>query len=263
MKVEGTTVWITGASSGIGEALALQLADLQCSLILSARSEDKLEAVKQKVESRGGKAEVLPLDLTQSDTFQDKAQEAATLFGGIDILVNNGGISQRAKASEASLEIDRQVMEVNFFGAIGLTKAALPYLNKGASHIVVISSVVGKFGFPLRSAYAASKHALHGFFESFALEEKENGVRVTLVMPGRIKTNISKNALTKDGSKHGEMDAGQANGISAEVCARKIIRAVEHNKREVLIARGEAILVQLRRFIPSLFYYAASKVNPK
>lgn len=262
MKLEGKTIWITGASSGIGEALAIELSKKNNNLILSARREEVLLDVKSKLK-HPEKAVTQVLDLTDSNSFEAKYQEAKKFFGEIDVLINNGGISQRAMSHEAPLSVDRQVMEVNFFGAVGLTKMVLPDMLKNKSgQFIVISSVVGKYGFPLRTAYSASKHALHGWYESLRLEHAKNGVAVTLVMPGRIKTNISLNAIDKDGNKHGKLDKGQADGIPADVCARQIIAATEKGKREVFIGFKEALLAHIKRVSPALFHFIASRIDP-
>jgi short-subunit dehydrogenase len=167
--------------------------------------------------------------------------------------VNNGGISQRSLVGETPIEVDRKIMEVNFFGAVGLTKALLPALRETKGQIIVISSISGKFGFFLRSAYAASKHALHGFFESLALEEEANGITVTIVCPGKINTPISISALNAQGQRHNEMDHNQETGMSAEECARQIVRAAGKNKPEVLIGNKEILAVYLKRFVPGIF----------
>ena len=262
MNLKGKTIWITGASSGIGEALAIELSKNENNLILSARRTDVLSEVKEKLKYPE-RAAVLQLDLTDSSSFLEKYEKAKSFFGSIDVLVNNGGISQRAFAHEASLDVDRKVFEVNYFGAIGLTKMVLPeMMSRKSGHIIVISSVVGKFGFPMRTAYSASKHALHGFFESLQLEQAKNNVNITIVCPGRIKTNISLNAIDKDGKKHGVMDPGQAGGIPADVCAKRIISAVKKNKREVFIGGKEALLAFIKRLSPAMFHFIASRVNP-
>ena len=181
-------------------------------------------------------------------------------FGRIDILVNNGGMSQRSEVHETSLEVDRRIMEVNYFGNIGLTKAVLPVFRaQKDGHFLVISSIAGKFGFFLRSAYSASKHALHGFYESLFLEEEKNNIRVTIACPGKINTAISLNAITGDGAVHGKMDHNQETGMSAEECARELISAVAKNKLEVLIGNKEIKAVTLKRLAPKLFWKVIRK----
>ena len=263
MKQTNQVVWITGASSGIGRALAQAYAAKDARLVLSSRNRQKLEIVQKECISLGAECLVLPLDLADAKDFPGKAQTVIDTFGRIDILINNGGISQRALIKETPIELDRKIMEINFFGNIALTKAVLPYMiRQQAGHIVVVSSIVGKFGFPLRSAYSASKHALHGFYETLRAEHKSDHIRVTLAIPGRVKTQISVNAILKDGSPSNKMDDGQDAGISPERCARQIIRAVQKNKKEVLIGKKELLLVHIRRFLPGLYYRIVDKVKP-
>lgn len=253
-------IWITGATSGIGEELAIQLSSLGAKIILSARRVEELERVKLKCKSD---VLVLPLDLNIPDSFEDKVKVVVSEFGRIDYLINNGGISQRSLAAETSLELDRKIMEVNYFGNIALSKAVLPIFKEQKNGtFVVISSLSGKFGFFLRSAYAASKHALVGFYESLRLEEEENGIKVSLVFPGLIKTNISQNALSKDGHSHGELDNNQAKGISAERCAEQIIKGVKKEQLEIFAGAGELKAVTIKRLFPRLFHKIIRKQDP-
>lgn len=251
---ENKIVWITGASSGIGEEMARQAADKGSSVVLSARNFDTLEKIRSSLKNPE-KHWSLTLDLERSENFNDLCQQVIEKYGRIDILVNNGGLSQRSKVAETSLETDRRIMEINYFGNIALTKAVLPHMIKQRSgHFVVISSISGKFGFFLRSAYSASKHALHGFYESLLLEEENHGINVTIACPGKINTNISVNALNGEGGTHGIMDHNQATGMSAEECVRQLYVAVSKNKKEVLIGNKEIMAVKIKRFFPSLFW---------
>ena len=229
-------VWITGATSGIGEALAKEFALQGAKIIISSRRIEELERVKNLLKLPEGDLLILPLDLEDLSN------------------INNGGISQRSLTKDTSIETDRKLMEVNFFGTVALTKSVLPYfLKQKGGHIVVVSSIVGKFGFHLRSAYAASKHALHGFFESLRMEIYNENVKVLIVCPGKIRTNISINAYTGDGSKHGKMDDSTNKGLSPEDCARKILKGIENNKEEILIGGNDIKAVFLKRFFPTLF----------
>lgn len=251
-------IWITGASSGIGEELAKQCAALGAHVVLSSRSEAALQKVKESLS--GDNHLVLPLDLEHSDNFPQLAAEVIQHYGHIDYLFNNGGLSQRSTISETALSVDRYIMEVNYFGNIALTKAVLPYMVQQTSgHIVVISSIAGKFGFFLRSAYAASKHALQGFYESLALEEEQNGIRVTIAYPGKINTPISMSAVNGKGEKHNKMDHNQATGMSAEECVKKLLKAVEKGKGEVLIGNKEIMAVTLKRFLPQKWFWKIMK----
>jgi short-subunit dehydrogenase len=175
-------------------------------------------------------------------------------------LVNNAGISQRARASQASFESEKQIMQVNFFGPVYLTKLLFPHLAPQAG-IIITSSVVGLFGFPTRSTYSASKHALHGYFNTMAIEERER-LNITIACPGRINTPISFSAVTGEGKAHGQMDQGQANGIAADVCARKIWSAYHARKPLVLVAKGEKLLYWFSKYIPPIYRYISSKVSP-
>lgn len=251
--MKNKVVWITGASSGIGEALAVHLSQSGAKLILSARRENELRRV-QKSCTNSGTHLILPLDLARPEAFTPAVQRAISLYGHVDILINNGGISQRALAKDTLLAVDLRLMEINYLGTVGLTKALLPgMIERQAGQIVVITSLVGKFGTPMRSGYAASKHALHGFFDSLRAEVYADGIAVTIVCPGFVKTNISFNALTAGGTLQNKMDDAQANGISPERCARKIIRAVKNRKSEVYIGGKERYAVYLKRFFPGLF----------
>jgi short-subunit dehydrogenase len=245
--------WVTGASSGIGEALSMALSQAGARLILSARRESELQRVRQLCE-HPERVEILPLDLTDINSFDQKTEQAVGIFGKIDILVNNGGISQRSLIRETSLEVDRQIMEVNFFGTIALTKALLPhFMENNNGHIVVVSSLVGKFGTPLRSAYSASKHALHGYFDALRAEHYRDNIRVSLVCPGFIKTQVSVNALTATGEKQNSMDPAQEKGMPADECARQIIAAIRHNREETYIGGKEKFAVYVKRLFPAIF----------
>ncbi|HXA84711.1 MAG TPA: SDR family oxidoreductase [Candidatus Dormibacteraeota bacterium] len=253
MDFQGRRVWITGASSGIGEALALAFHQAGAKLILSARREDELKRVQTAC---GGEAAtlLLPMDVTNAAELPDKTHQALSLFGGIDILVLNAGITQRSRARETDESVYRRLMEVNFFAPEAMARAVLPsMLSQKSGHIVVISSVAGKFGVPMRSGYSATKFALHGFFEALRAEEERNGVHVTMVCPGYIRTDISLSALRGDGRKHAKMDSELARGMPADECARRILRGVAGKKREIVIAASrEKALVYVKRFFPTL-----------
>lgn len=253
MENEGTVVWITGASSGIGEALAYAYSNSGARLILSSRNEEKLREVKDRC--AGPKEHwVLPLDLADSGSIEAGCREALEYAGRVDIMIHSGGVSQRSLAAQTPLEIDRRIMETNFFGTVALTKAVLPsMLERRSGRIVVISSLVGKFGTPLRSSYSASKHALHGFFDSLRAEIWDQGISVVIVCPGFIRTSISINALTSNGTPQGTMDEAQACGMLPNVCAARIISAIDEKKPEVYIGGRELLGVYLKRFVPSLF----------
>ena len=251
----GKVIWITGASSGIGEALAYALARKNTRLILSARRKEELARVKGNCPAAGqANIRILPLDLEKSDTLKLSVEAALQLFGHIDILINNGGIGQRSLVAETSLSVDRKLMETNYFGAIALTKYLLPhFIARKTGHFVSISSLTGKFGTPYRSGYAASKHALHGFFDALRAEHHKDNIRVTMICPGFIRTPITLSALTGDGSPLDKMDEGQYKGKPVDWCARRIVSAIEKNKQELYIGGREVMAVYLKRFFPRLF----------
>ena len=249
---ENKVIWVTGASSGIGEGIVRKLASLGAKLILSARNLETLELIRKSLPNPSNHL-CLPLDLENSSNFQDLANQVIEKYSKIDYLINNGGLSQRSEAWETPMEIDRRIMEINYFGNIALTKTVLPIMQKQQSgHIVVISSIAGKFGFFLRSAYSASKHALQGFYESVLLEEEKNNIHVTIAYPGKINTNISVNALNSSGSSHGVM----------EDCVNELIKAVLTKKKEILIGNKEIKAVTLKRFFPALFWKVIRKQSP-
>jgi dehydrogenase/reductase SDR family member 7B len=256
------TLWITGASSGIGEAVALHYAGSGTELILSGRDPVQLERVAEQCRKMQSTVILLPFDLTREDEIRAAAQKVRETVPKIDILVNNGGIGQRSLILETTPEAGRRIMETDFWGHITLTREILPFMiQNGGGSIVVISSLSGLFGFPQRSFYCAAKHALHGFFETLRLEHYRDNIRVTLVCPGRVKTNISYHALTPTG-EHGKMDAGQENGVTASECAQKIASAVKKNRKQVIIGKKEVIMPYLKRFAPWLFYCIAVRIDP-
>lgn len=256
------TIWITGASSGIGEASAYQFAKEKANLILTATREDKLNEVQQKCINLGAKCKVLPYDLSDLENIDELTNKAIAAFGNIDVAFLNAGISQRSKTLETSFTVDEKIMAVNFFAPVKITKHLLPkMIENGGGTIAVTSSISGKFGFPLRSAYASSKFAVYGFFETVHAEYYNDNIRVVMVCPGRIKTNISYNALEADGTKHAKMDSGQQEGMSAEKAAIKIVRAINKRKPEVLVGGKELIMVYIKRFCPNIARKLVRKVS--
>jgi len=256
-------IWITGASSGIGRSLALQFFQRGAKLVLSGRNREALQALAQEASAAESDYLILDFDLATNFDAKEKAAAVIEKFGRIDYLFNNGGISQRSLTAETSVEVDRCIFEINFFAADKLTKAVLPFMLKnGFGHIAATSSVVGKFGIPMRSAYAASKHALHGYFDSLRAEMHGKNIFVSVIIPGRILTNISQNAVTKDGSKYGVLDKGQADGLSADDAAKRIIKGIAKRKPEIMFGKKELLMVYIRRYLPKLFYYMAPRVEP-
>jgi short-subunit dehydrogenase len=245
-------VWITGASSGIGEELAINYSKKGATVILSARREDELNRVAKLCP---GQTFCQVLDLSETSQVETIVNNIINQFQKIDILINNGGISQRSEAYKTSLEVDRKLMEVNYFGTVALTKSVLPHMQKQKSgHLVAISSLSGKFGFFLRSAYSASKFALVGFYESIRLEEEKNNIKVSIVFPGFVLTKISQNSLSGTGEKHGQLDNNQKGGITAKKCALDIIKGVSKEKHEIISGGTEKWGILIHRVSPSLFY---------
>ena len=264
MSIPNKVIWITGASSGIGEALVLALNELGAKLIISARNRDKLYQVKQNCKKTQLDIHVLTLDLEQTESLYDKAQDALRIYGWVDIIIHCGGISQRATALETPLEVAQKIMNTNYWGTVALTQAIVPsMIKKGSGHVVVISSLMGKFGTRLRSSYSASKHALHGYFDSMRNEVFDKNITITLVCPGFIKTNATLNALKADGTPQNKMDEAMQNAMEPADCANRIIKAIEHQKEEVFFGGKEKYGVLLKRFFPKVFsrYIRKAKVT--
>lgn len=247
-------VWITGASSGIGKATALAWAGRNADIILSSRRRDALEAVVQEApESNRSRMHVIPLDLAEPELLAGIVQSVVEKFGQIHVVVHCGGISQRSLVMETDLAVDRRVMEIDYFGTVALTKAVLPqFVAQQFGHFAVVTSLMGLFSSPFRSGYCGAKHALHGFFESLRAEHHDDGIRVTMVCPGFIRTDISRNAMVGDGSPQGTMDEKTGQGLSPEVCATRMIRAIDRKRPLVLIGKSEILGAYLARFFPNL-----------
>lgn len=256
-------VWITGASSGIGEALAMALAARGASLILSARDEAALLRVAAKCRETGsGVVLVQTMDLAAHDRIPEIVQTVLEKVGKVDILINNGGVSQRSLALDTVLDVDKKLMNINYFGTVALTKAVLPgMLTHHLGHIVTITSLTGKFGSPYRSSYAASKHALHGFFDSLRAELAQTAIKITLICPGFTRTDISINSLTGSGDKLGSMDDATGKGMLPERLAEKILRTIESGKEEAYFGGKEVLGVYVKRFFPRYFSSIISKAK--
>lgn len=250
------TYWITGASSGIGEALARKLSENGHRLIVSARNAEKLESLKTGLE-KSCEVRVLPFDLKDVAEAPATVQKAIAFFGKIDVVVLNAGLSQRSLVKDTDLKVYRELMEVNYFGNIAITAALLPqFLKENSGHFVVISSLVGKFGTPYRSGYAASKHALHGYYDSLRAElmMDHKNVDVSIICPGFVSTNISFNALGGEGKSLGIYDEANAKGLTPDVFAERAIKVIEAKKYEAYIGGKEAMAgVYLKRFFPDFF----------
>jgi short-subunit dehydrogenase len=256
-------VWITGASSGIGEQLAYACARRGAALILSARNKEALEQVKSRCEG-AKEVTVLPVDLASVQSIEQAVSRVRSEAKVPDILIHNGGRSQRSFALDTPMEIDRSLMEVNYFGPVELTKRIVPdMLKNGGGQLIVMSSLAGKWGFYERSAYAASKHALHGFFETLRLENESKGLRVALVTPGFIATDISKHAVDARGNASGEMDPNQAKGMPADKCAELILKNALAGKEEFGVGGKELNALWIHRYFPKLFGSIIRKQSPR
>lgn len=259
---DGKIVWITGASSGIGEALVHEFVSRGATVIASSNDLSGLERVKTECGDKSVMVSCVTFDLADTSDIEKIVELQIKNNGRIDYLLNIGGISQRARIDETPLWLDRKIFEINFFGTIALSKAVLPYMIKQKSgYILATSSISGRFGFPLRSAYSASKQALHGFIETLYLENKKYNIRASVIIPGRVRTAISLHALDSTGKAHGKLDAGQAKGLSPEEAAIIIIKGIRRNKREILVGKSELMMLHIRRYCPWLFFRIADKIK--
>lgn len=254
MSFENKTVWITGASSGIGEALAHAFSAAGADIILSGRRIEALEAVAGGIETDNL---VLPFETTDYDTLPQKVADAVAWKGQVDILVNNAGISQRSLAIDTHPDVHHKIINVDLLAPIWLTQLLLPEMIKsGGGNIIGISSVAGRIGVPLRTAYCAAKHGLIGYMDALRAEtEQLHNIHVTNILPGSIRTDVSRNALTKDGSRREKSDSVIDNGMEPAECARQILEAVAANVPELIVAEGpELMLAKLRQSEPEKLF---------
>ena len=265
MRFRDKVVWITGASSGIGEALAYAFYEEGANLILSARRKSQLERVMSECKNGEGQIYVQPLDMNQTEKITDASNSVIDRLSRIDILVNCAGIAQRSSVLDAEMHVFEKIMQVNFFGAVALTKAVLPSMvHRSSGQIVIIGSPAGLFGTPLRSGYAASKHAVHGFFDCLRAEVAGNGIFVTNVIPGPIRTNMSISSLTGDGDTYGIMDKFMENGISPADCANRTLTGIAQKKEEVyVVTPALRRMLLIRRFFPRWFSKLAKDMAPR
>jgi|TARA_B110000902_G_scaffold263964_1_gene344241 dehydrogenase/reductase SDR family protein 7B len=250
--------WITGASSGIGAALAKALSSQGASLVLSGRNIAALEAVAKECSD----TLILPFEVTDFDQIGTLTEQAWAWKGRIDGLVNNAGISQRSLAIDTAFTVYQQMINVDLLAPIALTQAVLPKMvNAGGGHIVAISSVAGIAGVPMRSAYCAAKHGLIGYHDSVRAENEHLGIQVHVIAPGSVQTNVSINALTADGAKRGVSDSAIDNGMSPNDSAEAIIDAINNGTRELILATGvEQHIALLRRSDPDALFDATSSM---
>ncbi|WP_372774280.1 SDR family oxidoreductase [Mangrovibacterium sp.] len=249
--MKNKVVIITGASSGIGKALAFEFASKGAKLVLAARRLDMLEQLKQEINT----TEVLiqPTDVSKEDDCQALIEQAVRHFGRIDILVNNAGISMRAIFEEVELDVLRKLMDVNFWGTVYCSKYALPHLLKTKGSLVGIISIAGYVGLPGRTGYSASKFAIRGFLDTIRIENLKKGLHVLVAAPGFTASEVRKAALTASGSNQGETPRNEDKMMSAETCAKHIVRAVEKRKRQLILTFIEGkVTVFLGKFLPKL-----------
>ena len=245
--------WITGASSGIGEQLLYSLNEKGARVIISARQEDQLIRIKNNCRNPDMVVAV-PLDLLKHDTLFEIANEALSIWGTIDTLIHNAGVVCKDLVTNIPSALDKKIMDINYFGPLILTKEILPsMIRKGSGQFVITGSLSSKFGVPTLSAYAAAKHALLGFFESMRAEVFKQGIKITVAIPGFVQTAFTQKALKGDGTLYCKRDLSFYKGISAEICAHKIVKAIEKEKEEVWIGGSEILSLYLQRFFPRLF----------
>lgn len=254
-------IWITGASSGIGAELAKQYAKEGATLILSARREKALQEVKNSCEHQEN-ITILPLDLKNFNSMEQYVEKALAVYGSIDLLINNGGVSQRSLIADTKMEVYQELMDVNYIGTVALTKALLPYfIERKKGHFTVVTSVMGKFGSPYRSGYCGAKHALHGFFDVLRMEHEKDNVDVTLICPGFVQTNVTINALTGTGERLNHDDPGTQNGLEVAFFCRKMIRAIRNKKWEVSFGKKEKLGIFVKRFSQKLLHAIVMRSN--
>lgn len=251
--MSGKTAWITGASSGIGEALAKEWLARGGNCVLSGRNVAALEAVAANAPDR---CLVLPFESTDYAAIPGLVEKATGFTGNVDVLINNAGISQRSLAVDTAFPVYQKIIDVDLLAPIALTQALLPHMiARGSGQLIMISSVAGKVGSPMRTAYSAAKHGLIGYSDALRAETGGQGLKVLVVTPGSVRTGVSVNALTADGSTRGVSDSAIENGYPPEYAAQKIWEAVDAGTRELLIAEGmEAAIVELRAKEPDKLF---------
>ena len=259
MSFSGKTAWITGASSGIGAALARELAARGANIVLSGRDEERLAEVAGELDAD---TLALPFDVRDETAMQAATQEATGWKDGVDVFVANAGISQRSAAVDTAMQVYRDIIDIDLTAQIAASQALLPHMTgRGAGKLIFISSIAGKVGVPMRTAYCAAKFGLVGYADALRAELSQSGIDVHVVCPGSVATNVSRNALTADGSERGRSDSVIDNGIPADEAAKQIVDAVERNQREIIVAQGmEEAMGELRRTPDQLFEQVAAMV---
>jgi len=264
MNLMGKVIWITGASSGIGEAIAQELIKEGCKLILSARRLEELNRVRNNIKLADKDILVLPIDLEQHQQVDDWVTKVMDKFNQIDILINNGGISQKSSALATNTAVERKIMDINYFGNVALAKAvARIMIQQKSGKIAVISSIIGKFGLPDLSTYSASKHALYGFYDSFRMELKDANINILIVSPGFINTNVAINSIKGDGNLVNENSPAMEKGMKTNVFAKKFIQTLKSNTNHKFIGKNEILAVPFKVVFPSIFYKLVLKLSKK
>ncbi|PCI99229.1 MAG: short-chain dehydrogenase [Flavobacteriales bacterium] len=255
MNLLGKVIWITGASSGIGEAIAYELAKENCKLILSARRVEELNRVRKNINLSDEDVLILPIDLEQHQNANDWTKQVMAKFNRIDVLINNGGISQKSFALETDTAVERKIMDINYFGNVALSKAVAPImLQQKSGKIAVTTSIIGKFSLPDLTTYSASKHALYGFYDGFRMELRKHNVHVLIVSPGFINTNVAINAIKGDGNLANENSPAMEKGMKTNVFSRKFVKALKSNRNHKYIGKKELLTIPFKLILPNIFY---------
>jgi len=252
MKFQGKTVVITGASSGIGRALAYEFSSVGANVVLGARQEGELKVVADDIASKGGQAAYIATDVTREEDCKALIAKAVDVFGGVDVLICNAGISMRALFDDVELSVLHRLMDVNFWGTVYCTKYALPYIQQSKGSIVGVSSVAGIHGLPARTGYSASKYAMTGFLDTIRVENLKKGVHVMVACPGFTASNVRFSALTADGSQQGATPRNEGKMMTAEEVARRIRKGVSCRRRLLLMEYEGRLTHFIKKFAPRL-----------
>lgn len=256
------TVIITGASSGIGKYIAQYLAGFNANIVLCARSEDKMMQIVEDLKLSSNKYQIIKIDFSKENDFEKIINQILHKFKSIDILINNVGIAQKSLVQETNEEVERKIMEVNYFSIINFTKALLPYFiqnNKG--QIVVTSSILGEIGLPFVAPYCASKHAINGYFNSLRYDVEKHNIDINIIEPGFISTEITKKALTGVGEIHNKDSVAQEKGMNAEKCAYQILKNIKKKKRKAYVGGLETLMPKFAFFFPKIFHFLMKKMH--
>lgn len=250
--MKNKVVIITGASSGIGKATAIQFANKGAKLVIAARSLDKLEQTKQEIEGLGASVIMVKADVSQEEDCKNIVEQAIAKFGQLDILINNAGISMRALFKDTDLSVIKNVMDINFWGAVYCTKFALPHILKNKGSVVGVSSIAGFVGLPARTGYSASKFAMHGFLNALRNENLENGLHVLIACPGFTASNIRNTALKADGTSQGVSPREEGKMMSAEEVAKHILSAIQNREEQIVLTNEGKLAHWLSKFLPNI-----------